>query len=204
MSAAAKASMPLEAGEFHILGFPGNGTDEPEAFALVLNMDNHEEFSEPPVVRIHSECLTGESLGSLRCDCGYQLQEALRQIKKEGRGVLVYLRQEGRGIGLMNKIKAYELQDRGVDTMDANLMLGHPADARSFVRGAHILHGLGVERCRLLTNNPDKIHALEKAGIRVDARLPIEKRPDRYSLSYMQTKQTRFGHLYSFAEPGNP
>lgn len=199
----ARASMPLETGEFDILAFPGSGGDEPEAFALVLNMDHPPEADEQaPLVRIHSECLTGESLGSLRCDCGFQLQEALRQIKQEGRGVLVYLRQEGRGIGLMNKIKAYELQDRGEDTMDANLLLGHPADGRSYVRGAKILQSLGVCSCRLLTNNPEKMKALKDTGIEVSARLPIEKRPDRHSISYMKTKRTRFGHLYSFAESG--
>lgn len=194
----ASAKMPLESGEFTILAYPGGIQGETESFALVLNMESKgtESPNPPPLIRIHSECLTGESLGSLRCDCGFQLQESLRKIQQEGRGVLVYLRQEGRGIGLMNKLKAYELQDQGFDTLDANIMLGHPADGRTYQQGTAILKSLGIDRCRLLTNNPDKWRALREAGIEVTERVAIEKRPDCHSRSYINTKIQRFGHLY--------
>lgn len=195
----AVAHMPLESGAFKILAFPEEIQGGTESVALVLNMDEEKSCLQktPPLVRIHSECLTGESLGSLRCDCGFQLKESLRRIQQEGRGALIYLRQEGRGIGLMEKLKAYELQDRGIDTLDANTLLGHPADGRSYQRGTDILKSLGIKRCRLLTNNPSKLSALTEAGIEVTERVAIEKKPDRYSRSYVQTKIQRFGHLYS-------
>jgi 3,4-dihydroxy 2-butanone 4-phosphate synthase/GTP cyclohydrolase II len=146
-----------------------------------------------PLVRLHSECLTGEVFGSSRCDCGAQLEEALSRIGTEG-GALVYLRQEGRGIGLAEKIRAYALQDRGLDTVEANLALGHPPDARRFGAGAAVLRSRGYQRVRLLTNNPDKAAAFARAGISIVRTLPLEIEPTEHSRSYLETKRTKFGH----------
>lgn len=147
--------------------------------------------------RVHSECLTGDTFGSLKCDCGEQLHAALRKIAEEGRGVLVYLSQEGRGIGILNKIKAYSLQEGGLDTVDANLALGLPADARDYYCGIQILKNLGVSRIRLMTNNPDKIDALncKENGIEITERVPLEIPPQKYDRAYLRTKATRMGHL---------
>ena len=150
-----------------------------------------------PLVRIHSQCFTGEVLGSLRCDCRDQLEIAMRAIAGEGRGLVIYEHQEGRGIGLMAKLKAYGLQDRGCDTMEANYALGYPADCRNFNLPAAILQNLGIRRIRLLTNNPHKSRALIKAGIEVVAQIPCEAAPNPFSLAYLQTKKDRMGHTLS-------
>jgi 3,4-dihydroxy 2-butanone 4-phosphate synthase/GTP cyclohydrolase II len=150
---------------------------------------------EPVLVRVHSECLTGDVLGSLRCDCGDQLHMSLAAIQKEGKGLFVYMRQEGRGIGLSNKIMAYELQDRGLDTVDANEALGFPADLRDYGVGAQILRDLGVEKIRLLTNNPRKIVGLTGHGLEIVERIPIEVKPNHVNAKYLQTKRDKLGHL---------
>jgi 3,4-dihydroxy 2-butanone 4-phosphate synthase/GTP cyclohydrolase II len=150
---------------------------------------------EPVLVRVHSECLTGDVLGSLRCDCGDQLHLSLAAIQKEGKGLFVYMRQEGRGIGLSNKIMAYELQDRGLDTVDANEALGFPADLRDYGVGAQILRDLGVEKIRLLTNNPRKIVGLTGHGLEIVERIPIEVKPNHINAKYLQTKRDKLGHL---------
>ena len=150
--------------------------------------------SDPLLVRVHSSCATGDIFGSCRCDCGEQLHRAMQMIEKEGRGVLLYLQQEGRGIGLMDKIKAYKLQEEGLDTVDANLHLGHKADERDYGVGAQILHKLGVKRMRLLTNNPRKRIGLEGYGLTVEENVPIEVEPNDYNRFYMHTKKERMGH----------
>ena len=150
---------------------------------------------EPPLVRLHSECLTGDALGSLRCDCGPQLKEAMHRIAEEGRGVILYLRQEGRGIGLGNKIRAYALQDEGADTVEANHQLGFPDDARDYGLAVALLHELGVCRLRLLTNNPRKVASLEKDGIEVVGRVPLRVGENPHNAGYLATKRQRLGHL---------
>lgn len=153
--------------------------------------------AEPILTRIHSECLTSEVLGSLRCDCAEQLAAALTRIGAADRGILIYLRQEGRGIGLVNKIRAYALQDRGLDTVDANLALGLPVDGREYRSAARILQFLGAPRVRLLTNNPVKARALQRQGIEVVERVPLEVAPNPTNLAYLQAKAARLGHLFS-------
>ena len=151
---------------------------------------------EDVLCRVHSECLTGDVFHSSRCDCGKQLEAALRQIQKEGRGILLYMRQEGRGIGLINKLKAYELQEKGRDTVQANVELGFAPDLREYWIGAQILKDMGVKSLRLLTNNPDKIYGLEEFGMTILSRIPIEIEPQEHSAFYMQTKQEKMGHIY--------
>lgn len=148
--------------------------------------------------RVHSECLTGDAFGSLRCDCGQQLASAMRQVEQEGRGVVLYMRQEGRGIGLINKLKAYALQDKGMDTLDANLALGFPGDMREYFIGAQILRDLGARELRLLTNNPDKVYQLSDYGMEIIERVPIQMDATEYDLHYLQTKQKRMKHILNY------
>lgn len=150
--------------------------------------------------RVHSECLTGDVFGSLRCDCGQQLDAAMRTIAEHGSGVLLYMRQEGRGIGLVNKLKAYRLQDEGMDTLDANLALGFPGDAREYYIGAQILRDLGIRSMLLLTNNPDKVYQLEDYGMEIRDRIPIEIEANAYDSFYLKTKKNRMGHILNMEE----
>mgnify|MGYP001243537221 FL=1 len=185
----ADAHLPTDHGDFRIRVFhEENGLDH---VALTLgDMDG----PDPVLVRVHSECLTGDAFGSLRCDCGPQLDSALRQIAERGWGALIYLRQEGRGIGLHAKIQAYHLQDHGADTLDANLKLGLPADARNYEIAAEILQSIGVNRISLLSNNPDKVQQLEKHGINVEERMPILAGIGDQNRGYLKTKLERMGH----------
>jgi len=188
---AAKAALPTKFGRFTIYGFEGNGPNE-EAVALVRgNLRSHVA----PLVRVHSQCLTGDVLTSQRCDCRAQLELSLKKIAAAPSGILLYLPQEGRGIGLMNKLRAYELQDGGMDTVEANESLGFAADAREYDFPAKILKKLGAKRIRLLSNNPDKIRQLESSGIKVVARVPCQPRLSKISRTYLQTKKRKMGHL---------
>ncbi len=192
----AEADFPTRWGHFRILGFEGHVGDDrrkEEAVALVMG-DIH---SAPPLVRIHSQCLTGDVFGSLRCDCRQQLEMALQLIAEAGAGVLLYELQEGRGIGLMPKLQAYELQDNGRDTVQANEDLGFKADHREFELPAEILKSLGLKAVRLLSNNPQKVAALESAGIKVVERVPCEVEPHAASERYMNTKREKMGHLFT-------
>ena len=191
LSVAAKAVLPTKFGKFSIYGFEGRGPQE-EAVALVRgNLNGHVA----PLVRVHSQCLTGDVLSSLRCDCRAQLELSLKKISEAPSGILLYLPQEGRGIGLMNKLRAYQLQDGGMDTVEANESLGFAADAREYEFPAKILKKLGATRIRLLSNNPDKIRQLESAGIRVVERVPCQPRLSKISRRYLQTKKRKMGHL---------
>jgi 3,4-dihydroxy 2-butanone 4-phosphate synthase/GTP cyclohydrolase II len=186
----AAPDMPTAWGHFRMYGYwdPRDGT---EHVALVMG----DPTLPGTLVRIHSECLTGDAFGSLRCDCGPQRDAALRAIAEEGRGVLVYLRQEGRGIGLLPKLQAYELQEQGLDTVEANLALGFPADMRRFEVGARILQDLGVESVRLMTNNPYKVDDLEAFGVAVESRVPIVLATNIHNHRYMATKVEKLDHV---------
>lgn len=188
---AVEVDLPTEHGEFTLVAYERPGDAQPD-LAIIAG---DPEGAEAPLVRLHSECLTGDALGSLRCDCGGQLDRALRLIAQEGRGVVVYLRQEGRGIGLLNKLHAYRLQEGGLDTVEANEHLGFRADERDYEVAALILRDLGVRQVRLLTNNLEKVAGLEERGVRVVERLPLIIKPHAQNAAYMDTKRTRLGHL---------
>ena len=192
----ASADFPTRWGKFRILGFEGVfGEDRRAENAVALIMGDLQ--SAAPLVRIHSQCLTGDVFGSLRCDCRQQLEMALSMIAQQGAGVLIYEQQEGRGIGLMAKLQAYELQDMGLDTVEANERLGFKADHREFALPGEILRHLGVKRVRLLSNNPDKVAAVERAGIEVVERVPCEVSASSYAEDYLKTKKKNLGHLFT-------
>ncbi len=183
--------LPTEYGDFHMVPFrqKSNGLDH----VALIKGEWHE--NEPILVRVHSSCVTGDIFGSMRCECGEQLRKAMQMIEKEGKGVLVYLNQEGRGIGLMAKVSAYKLQEKGMDTVDANLHLGYKADERDYGVGAQILRSLGVTKMRLMTNNPVKRIGLESYGLEVVENVPIEVTPNKYNRFYMETKKNKMGHI---------
>lgn len=188
------ARIPTEYGEFHLCYYTNTEDDKAHLAFYLGGLDQAENV----LVRIHSECFTGDVLGSKRCDCGEQLSRALQLISGEGRGVVVYLRQEGRGIGLLQKIKAYNLQDQGHDTVDANILLGHRADERDYTLAACILEDLGIQSVRLITNNPLKINSLETAGIKVNQRVELESTVTIENVRYLLTKAERMNHLLKF------
>src|SRR5579862_3598263 len=189
----AEADFPSRFGHFRIFGYEGcaSGSAPEEAVALVMG----DLSGAPPLVRIHSQCLTGDVFHSLRCDCGAQLELALESIAREGRGLLIYENQEGRGIGLLNKLRAYQLQDQGADTVEANEQLGFEADLRGYELPAAILRFFGLSSVRLMSNNPEKIQALERAGVRVAERVPCLVAPLDSTEDYLRTKKEKLGHL---------
>ncbi|MGP8157689.1 MAG: GTP cyclohydrolase II [Candidatus Acidiferrales bacterium] len=196
----ARAELPTRFGRFTVAGIAGRAKGE-EAIAIVHGRISGAKASpflrqgKAPLVRVHSQCLTGDVFATERCDCRAQLEMSLRKIAKERAGIVLYLPQEGRGIGLLNKLKAYELQDEGFDTVEANRELGFAADSRDYDFAAEALKALGVRRVRLLSNNPDKIRQLEKSGIRVVERIPCRPRTSRRSRGYLRTKKDKLGHL---------
>jgi len=194
----ASADFPTRWGKFRIYGFRGESCSDgnrrvEEAVALVMG----DVKSRQPLVRVHSQCLTGDVFHSLRCDCRQQLEMALAMIAREGAGILIYEQQEGRGIGLMAKLQAYALQDSGLDTVEANERLGFKADQREFLMPVEILKALDIKRVRLLSNNPDKVAALERAGIQVTERVPCEIAPTEHTEDYLKTKREKLGHLFT-------
>ena len=187
----ADSKLPMPWGTFIMVGFEDTETNK-EHIAMVFGDVSGDE---PVLARVHSECLTGDALFSLRCDCGFQLQEALKRIAENGRGVLLYLRQEGRGIGLLNKIKAYHLQDQGADTVEANERLGFAADLRNYSMCEPMLEHLGIKAVRLMTNNPRKVAALETYGVKVAERVPLQVGKNRHNEEYLATKMGKMGHM---------
>jgi len=188
----AEAEFPTEYGAFRIYGFEGHWGERAEEGVVLKMGDLH---GEPPLVRIHSQCLTGDVFHSLRCDCRAQLEIALKRIAQEGRGLLIYEHQEGRGIGLLNKLRAYELQDQGADTVEANERLGFDSDLRNYRLPGAILQYFGLKKVRLLSNNPEKVEAVEKAGVEVTERLPCVAAAVVTRQAYLKTKRERMGHL---------
>jgi len=190
----AQPVLPTQRGDFRLIAFESD-VDRDNHLALVMGDDFKPD--EAVMVRVHSECLTGDVFGSVRCDCGPQLERAMDLIAAEGRGVVLYLRQEGRGIGLCNKLRAYELQDQGKDTVEANESLGFKADLRDYGIGSQILYDIGLRKIRLLTNNPEKYVAIKGYGLEIVERLPLETRPTQSNLRYLKTKKQKMGHLLS-------
>ena len=187
----ASAKLPTKRGDFRIVGYRSLFSDEEFVVLYKGEMDGEV----PTLVRIHSQCLTGDVFGSIKCDCGPQLHKAMEMIEAEGRGAIVYQQQEGRGIGIINKIRAYALQDEGADTVEANEELGFAADARDYQQCAEILFDLGLCKVKVISNNPDKLAALENAGLRIVERIPIEVHPEQAAAHYMRTKKEKMGHL---------
>jgi 3,4-dihydroxy 2-butanone 4-phosphate synthase/GTP cyclohydrolase II len=192
----AEAKLPTPYGNFRVIAYKSQ-TDPDEHLALVMG---DVATDEPVLVRVHSQCLTGDVFHSLRCDCGEQIQIAMQNIEREGRGVILYMRQEGRGIGIHNKIKAYALQDEGLDTVEANLSLGFQADQRDYGVGAQILADLGIHNMRLMTNNPKKMSGLASYGLTITEQLPITTKPNPHNRRYLQTKQKKMGHLLKVSD----
>ena len=190
----AVVNMPTKYGDFKAYGYVNKLNGEHHVALVKGDIGDGKDL----LCRVHSECLTGDAFGSMRCDCGQQLASAMMQVEKEGRGIVLYMRQEGRGIGLINKLKAYELQDRGMDTLDANLALGFPGDMREYFIGAQILKDLGAKELRLLTNNPDKVYQLSDFGMEIVERVPIQMDANEIDLKYLKTKQKRMGHLLNY------
>ena len=189
-----KTDMPTRYGHFTAYGYINKLNGEHHVALVKGEIGEGENL----LCRVHSECLTGDTFGSLRCDCGQQLHAAMRQIEEEGRGILLYMRQEGRGIGLINKLRAYELQEQGMDTLDANLALGFKGDEREYYIGAQILRDLGAKTLRLLTNNPDKVYQLQDFGMEILERVPIQAPANPHDIRYLRTKQNRMGHLLKY------
>jgi GTP cyclohydrolase II len=187
----AEASLPTEFGPFRIIGFSSTNSDE-EFVALVKG---DLKPGVPTLVRIHSQCLTGDVFHSLKCDCGPQLERAMEMVQEEGSGIIIYQQQEGRGIGIINKIRAYALQDEGADTIEANLQLGLPIDERKYDQCAEIIKLLGVDTVRLMSNNPDKVRALREAGLNIVERVPLEIKAHQTAQRYLMTKKEKMGHL---------
>ena len=192
ISLVAKSKLPTPWGTFTLVGFQETGTGKDHAALVMGDIAD----GEPVLGRIHSECLTGDGLFSLRCDCGFQLQAAMEKIAKAGRGVLLYVRQEGRGIGLLNKIRAYHLQDQGADTVEANVALGFAADMRDYTICADMLKALEVKSLRLMTNNPRKLKAMESFGIPVAERVPLQEGRNPHNEFYLSTKANKLDHLF--------
>lgn len=192
----ATANLPTQTGNFKIAGY--RSLTSTEEFVVLFKGEMQRDV--PTLVRIHSQCLTGDVFGSIKCDCGLQLIKAMELIETAGRGAIVYQQQEGRGIGIINKIRAYALQDEGADTVEANEKLGFAVDAREYQQCAEILFDLGLCKVRVMSNNPDKIQALEKAGLRVVERVPIEVESEEPAAHYLRTKKEKLGHLLEFSD----
>ena len=188
--------MPTKYGNFKAHCYINKLNGEHHVALVMGDLNNGNDV----LCRVHSECLTGDAFGSLRCDCGQQLDKAMKMIAENGSGVLLYMRQEGRGIGLVNKLKAYHLQDNGMDTLDANLALGFQGDLREYYIGAQILRDLGIKSLHLLTNNPDKVYQLEDYGMKISSRVPIEIEANPYDSFYLKTKKDRMGHILNMEE----